>query len=86
MEYKIKLRAKVEKSLHKIEKNYLKRIRAAIIFLPTNPYRGKNLKGDFKMLYSVRVWPYRIIYLIDEDNKTIEIIRIEHRQGVYKNI
>ena len=38
---------------------------------------GKNLNGDF--LYSTISGSYRIIYLIDENNSEVEILRILHK-------
>lgn len=45
---------------------------------------GKALAGELKGYYSLRVWPYRIIYSINSKEKRIEVHKIAHRQGVYK--
>lgn len=52
--------------------------------LETTPFTGKLLTGKLKGLYSLRAWPYRIVYEIFKDRKIVLIDTIEHRQGVYK--
>lgn len=43
---------------------------------------GKKLKRKLDGLLSFRAWPYRIIY--QAKNKTLFVVTVEHRQGVYK--
>jgi mRNA-degrading endonuclease RelE of RelBE toxin-antitoxin system len=52
--------------------------------LEVTPYSGKLLSGKLNHLYSLRAWPYRIIYHVFPDRQLILIDTIEHRQGVYK--
>ena len=52
--------------------------------LEQNPLAGKKLEGTFKGIYSLRSWPYRILYEINAPEKRIEIHKILHRQGAYK--
>ena len=55
-----------------------------LIGLEQNPHAGKKLEGELKGIYSLRAWPYRILYEISEDKQRIEIHKIAHRQGAYK--
>ena len=50
----------------------------------TSPYSGKRLRGDLSGKWSLRMGDYRIIYIIDEDNESITLLRIRHRKIVYK--
>ena len=52
--------------------------------LPSNPYRGKALKGNKNGCYSCRIGNYRIIYEIYHTEKVIHIIRIGNRKEVYR--
>ena len=52
--------------------------------LEQNPLAGKKLEGEFKEIYSLRVWPYRILYGINTKELRIEVHKILHRQGAYK--
>lgn len=51
--------------------------------LGKNPYSGKKLGGDLGDFWSLRAWPYRIIYEINQKEKRIEVHKIRHRQGAY---
>lgn len=48
-----------------------------------DPYIGKKLKGEHTGFYSIRVWPYRIVYRIYEPGRSVIITRVGHRQGIY---
>lgn len=83
MKYQIKFKPKAEKELEKIPKKDKDRILASIVGLAQDPFIGKKLKGEYEGYYSIRVWPYRIIYGIFAKDLLVVIIRIGHRQGVY---
>ncbi len=51
--------------------------------LSKNSYSGKKLTGELSDFWSLRVWPYRIIYEINKKARRIEIHKIAHRQSVY---
>ena len=55
-----------------------------ILLLFSDSSAGKKLSGEFTGKYSLKAWPYRIIYIIDERKKAIWILSIIHRQGAYK--
>lgn len=71
------------KALKKISQKWQRRILKAIDGLKKNPYQGKKLKGELLGLLSLRIWPYRIIYLVKKEEITIVIFDIGHRQGIY---
>ncbi len=84
MEYQVILRKKARKSLKGISKRYRERILVALVELGKNPYLGKALKGDLEEKFSLRVWPYRIIYEIYKKKLVVYVISIAHRQGAYR--
>lgn len=61
-----------------------KKVKRKLILLESDPLAGKKLSGEFEESYSLRSWPYRIIYVINKQKKRVEISAILHRQGVYK--
>jgi mRNA-degrading endonuclease RelE of RelBE toxin-antitoxin system len=69
------------KHLPKIDQT---KIYKKLTLLQDNPYEGKKLAGELEKIRSFRVWPYRILYEINEENKTIEVHKIAHRQSAYK--
>ncbi|MGH3655439.1 MAG: type II toxin-antitoxin system RelE family toxin [Micromonosporaceae bacterium] len=59
----------------------------AFIFegLAANPrLRGKPLERDLEGLWSARRGDYRILYRLDDDTKTVHVIRIAHRADAYR--
>ncbi|OGJ62123.1 hypothetical protein A3A67_05640 [Candidatus Peribacteria bacterium RIFCSPLOWO2_01_FULL_51_18] len=82
--YSVKLRPKARKELARLSREYQERIAIAIDTLSENPFIGKKLEGKFRGAWTLRVWPYRIIYKIDQVTITVEVLKIRHRQGVYK--
>jgi len=56
---------------------------ATLAVLAENPHAGKKLKGEYKDFYSIRAWPYRVIYYIHKKEVLIIVVRISHRQGAY---
>jgi mRNA interferase RelE/StbE len=82
--YQIVLSRSAEKDLDRIDKKSKPYIFTALFDLRKNPYLGKKLKGKLQEYYSLRVGMYRIIYRIYKKELNILIIRIGHRQGIYK--
>ncbi len=74
-----------QKSLSRLPKKQQQNILAAIDMLLLNPYLGKKLEGEYEGQYTLRVWPYRILYAFEKKQLLIYVLAIAHRQGVYKN-
>ena len=83
MAFILEIKPKARKNLDNFPESYRSRIMQALKDIRENPFFGKKLSGDKKGLYSVRVWPYRIIYIIEKKELLIIVIDIDHRQGVY---
>jgi mRNA interferase RelE/StbE len=53
--------------------------------LAENPQRvGKPLRHELAGLHSARRGDYRVIYRINADEQTIEIVAIDHRADAYR--
>lgn len=61
-----------------------KRVIYAYDKLKLNPISGIKLHGKLEGLYKYRLGDYRIVYMFNTKTSTVEILTIEHRQGVYK--
>jgi mRNA-degrading endonuclease RelE of RelBE toxin-antitoxin system len=62
---------------------------AVIEFLTTallgNPHRvGKALRDDLAGIWSARRGTYRVLYRINETEREVVVVRIEHRRDVYR--
>jgi mRNA interferase RelE/StbE len=50
-----------------------------------NPHRvGKQLRGDLAGIHSVRRGTYRVLYRINEVQREVVVLRIEHRRDAYR--
>ena len=50
-----------------------------------NPMRvGKPLMFELEGFLSARRGPYRVIYRVDEAERAVRVVRIEHRADVYR--
>jgi len=73
---------KAIKNLRKIPKQEQEKIQRKLAILKEDKFCGKKLTRDLKSYYSLRAWPYRIIYEIIGGE--VWVVKIQHRQGVYK--
>lgn len=81
--YRIVVSHDAQKSLQKIPKKFHQRIVRGLEKLAEDPHLGKSLKGELSGRYSLRIWPYRILYRVVEDRLLVQVIDIGHRQGIY---
>jgi mRNA interferase RelE/StbE len=82
--FSLQIKSSALKELKRINKPQRTRIIAAIDRLPTNPWIGKSLKGELSGLRRIRVGNYRVVYEICQQQVVILIVRIAHRQDVYR--
>jgi mRNA interferase RelE/StbE len=53
--------------------------------LAADPRRvGKPLRRDLVGTFSARRGAYRVLYTVDDDEGTVQILRIDHRADVYR--
>jgi addiction module RelE/StbE family toxin len=78
----IVITAEANKQYKHLPKTEQIKIKKKLAQLEQEPLAGKILSGELSGYRSIRAWPYRIIYSIDDLNVTIKSIL--HRQGAYK--
>lgn len=74
----------VQKRARKLPKPIQKRLPKALLFLKANPIAGERLQGKLDGFFKYRLGDYRIVYTFNSKISRLEIVTIEHRQGVYK--
>ena len=84
--YEIILSKRSAKNLKKLSGKDREKILRALFALKEDPFLGKPLIGELKGLYSLRVWPYRIVYEIIKNKLLIHVLHVGHRKDVYKKI
>jgi len=84
--YQIELPKRIVKQLDKIPNKDYPAISSAIQNLKETP-RPVGCKKLFESLYRVRIGNSRVIYWIDDKNKTIVITKVERRkESTYKHL
>jgi mRNA interferase RelE/StbE len=63
---------------------------AVIEFLTTalvrEPHRlGKPLRRELSGIHSARRGTYRVLYRIEEEQREVVVLRVEHRRDVYRS-
>ena len=82
--YSVVLLPRARKELAHLSRESQERIGSAIDSLRVDPFGGKKLEGKFRGAWALRVWPHRILYTIDQKIVTVTVLKIAHRQSVYK--
>ena len=71
--YRIIATSRFERSFRKLDKETKIRIDERLRVLETDPYAGKQLHGELRGKYSLRIGDYRVIYTVNQQEKTIVI-------------
>ncbi|MDO8716521.1 MAG: type II toxin-antitoxin system RelE/ParE family toxin [Dehalococcoidales bacterium] len=83
MSYQVHILRSAEKEMERLPATVQARLSQRILSLEENPRpRGvKKLSGREE--YRLRVSNYRILYVVDDANRTVTIVAIGHRREVY---
>ena len=83
--YKITFKPSVTKDLKNLDRAAVPRILSAIEALSSNPFPGsaKKLVGSDHS-YRVRVGDYRVVYIVNQNLREVEVQRVRHRKEVYR--
>jgi mRNA interferase RelE/StbE len=84
--YSIRIKSSVRKDLRHIPNKDVQRILQRIESLADDPRptRAEMLAGDGK--YRIRQGNYRILYTVEDDVLTIQVVKVGHRKDVYRSI
>ena len=82
--YKITIKKSAAKELEDIPKKELRKIIKRIQSLAQNPRAQRSQKLSGKEQYRVRQGDYRIVYSIEDKDRTIGIVKIGHRREIYR--
>ena len=77
---------RAKKEYSKLPEKDQRRVADAINVLQIQPFSGKKLDGEHEGKWSIRVWPYRIIYTIDKHTITVTVVAIGQRKDVYRRL
>jgi mRNA interferase RelE/StbE len=83
--YRVALTSSAEKELHGLPRKVIARVvpRLERLVSAPRPPGCKKLKGGDNE-WRIRVGDYRIVYVIDDTARTVDVTRIAHRREVYE--
>jgi len=84
--YTVTFKKSAEKEFEKLSTHAIRRIAPAIdaLAMDPRPVGAKKLEGQKESLWRIRIGDYRVIYLIEDVIKIVEIRRIGHRKDIYQ--
>ena len=82
--YSIFFRKSVARDLARIPKKDVKRIIARIKALAEEPRPHGCEKLSAQERYRVRQGTYRIVYSIQDEERTVSVVKVGHRRDVYR--
>lgn len=77
-------RQSVRKNLKKLPIHVHEKIVRVLNKIQENPLIGVKLHGELSDYCKFRVGDYRIVYKFDKKASIVEVVKVEHRQGVYR--
>jgi len=84
--YKIELRRRAQRSLDRLPEDNVNAILDAVKGLGNSPGPKGVEKIKTAGLWRIRQGDYRIVYSIDDGQKTVTILRIGHRREIYRSL
>ncbi len=87
MPYRVEFLRSAARELASLPKSRQRNLARHVNSLTANPLPVgvKKLEGE-DQLYRLRSGDYRILYQVDDDSKTVTIVKIGHRREVYRGL
>ena len=73
-----------EKSFSRLQAKDKRKIIKKLRLIESEPLVGKKLRGELRGLFSLRAWPYGIIY--EKKAGRVIVHNVSHRQKAYKKV
>ena len=84
MSYSVLILRRAQKELAQLPAESYTRTRDAIRALGENPRPSGCLKLTGREGWRIRVGDYRVVYEIDDGQKTVTVLHVGHRRDVYR--
>lgn len=78
------LSKKADKEISKLPLRIQNKVDEVFEQIRLNPLAGAKLEGELDDKYKFRIGDYRIIYKFNPKESSVEIVKVEHRGGVYR--
>jgi len=86
LSYQVAIRKQALKEMDRLPTKTSRQISKAIDQLAENPrpHGCKKLKGEHEYMWRIRVGDYRVLYIIEDQIKIVEVRKIGHRKDIYE--
>ena len=84
--YKIELRRRAQRALDRLPKDDFGAVLDALKGLGNTPRPKGVEKIKSAGLWRIRQGDYRIVYSIDDSQKSVTVLRIGHRREIYRSL
>ena len=84
MTYTVRLKPRAERDLDRLPLHTARRIWGRLLALEGEPRPVGSSKLEGTEGYRIRVGDYRVVYLLDDRARLVEIVRVAHRREVYR--
>lgn len=81
--YAIRIKASAEREMASLPKSVFRTVSRKILALESNPRPQGCKKLSGREEYRLRVGDYRVLYIVSDAAKTIEIVAVGNRKDVY---
>ena len=87
MDYAVSFKASAAKELARLPTSIQRRVveKATILGSTPRPAGAVKLEGG-EGLWRIRIGDYRVVYLIDDKNRVVEVRIVAHRREVYRGL
>jgi mRNA interferase RelE/StbE len=81
---RVVLARRARRELLELDWPLINAIEGALGLLERDPRAGHELRGRLRVLRSLRVGAYRVVYQLTDDDQTVRIAAILHRSITYR--
>jgi mRNA interferase RelE/StbE len=84
MAYTVRLKPRAQRDLDRLPMDVARRIWRRLLALEDDPRPPGVTKLEASDAYRIRIGGYRIVYLINDLGRFVEVVRVAHRREVYR--
>ena len=82
--YTVRLKPRAERELDRLPLAVARRIWQKLLALEKEPRPRGAIKLEGTDGHRIRIGDYRVVYLVDDRERVVDVIRIAHRRAVYR--
>jgi len=82
--YEIRIKASAEKEMDALPPRVFPRVSQAILRLESSPRPRGCIRLRGREEYRLRVGQHRVLYVVDDTARVVQIVAVRHRKDVYR--